>query len=336
MTLIGRNLPENYGLSVQRGAIPGEMGYRSLGYNDSIGTTLEDITTSGMTVINIPSSAVAMECISDNAADTGVVLVSGTATGGSSTTLVDTGANFVASGVVAGDYVFNDTEGCFAVVATVATTTLTFADPLSCDGGFTAGDAYRVGDVSAGGTGANVMEIHGILNDWTEAKEYIFLNGGTAVATVNNYRVINTYHVMMVGTNGVSVGNVDVREVATPANIANQVAAGGNMSLQTFYMVPSGYTAYITDWSAGSDGTKAVRFILRATVDYLDRAYVPGAFHFQDIIVTDGSDTAHVLTLPLKCPAKSVIKISGNAVGGNGAGGASFGFDLIKKLTALI
>ena len=69
-----------------------------------------------------------------------------TATGGSGTTVVDAGVNFVTNGVAVGDIVWNNTDGCRGIVTTVAANTLT------CSAGFTGGtnddfenlDNYRV------------------------------------------------------------------------------------------------------------------------------------------------------------------------------------------------
>lgn len=57
----------------------------------------------------------------------GVLVTSGTATGGSVTTLVDSGKNFVALGVAIGDRVRDLTDGSTGTVTTVAATTLTCA-----------------------------------------------------------------------------------------------------------------------------------------------------------------------------------------------------------------
>ena len=162
-------------------------------------------------------------------------------------------------------------------------------------------------------------------------EEFVILNGTTPVATVNNYLRVNNFHVMFANGITVSAGNIDIRQVATPANIMDRIGIGGNMSLQAFYTVPLGKTAYITDWSAGSDGTKAVRFILGATADFSDRSYLPNIFHFQDIIMSDGGPGVSAFPQPLKCPQKSSIKISGNALSTTSGGAASFGFILIDN-----
>jgi len=70
----------------------------------------------------------------------------GTATGGSSTQLADTGVNFTALGVKVGDIVFNNTDDSEAVVTTVGTTTVDFSGGLAggADDAFAAADTYLI------------------------------------------------------------------------------------------------------------------------------------------------------------------------------------------------
>jgi len=89
----------------------------------------------------------------------------GTATGGSSTTLVDTGTTFTSLGLVAGMSVKNTTDGSDAVIQSVAANTITFASALT--GGtsntFSAGDSYEI-----------LAGEYGILIDWENDDRAIF------------------------------------------------------------------------------------------------------------------------------------------------------------------
>lgn len=67
-------------------------------------------------------------------------VTSGTATGGSTTTLVDTGKNFVAIGVRVGDVLINVTNNTSITISAVATTTLTHSATTAN----AAGNSYRV------------------------------------------------------------------------------------------------------------------------------------------------------------------------------------------------
>jgi len=323
---------KDYLLEVAKRNIEGSTAYRQFGFNSNIGTTLEDITDSGIAVIDMPLTALAMDVVSSSASDYGSLLTSGTATaGGTSTILYDTTKDFVALGVVAGDLVLNDTQGQFGNIKTVATTSLTMETPL--DNGFTwaTSDAYRIVDKSAGGVGAQVVEAHGLDGDFNEIEEFIITNGTTKVSTVHNYRRINNFHSIFAGT-GITVGNIDISQTATPTKIMDRIGAGGNMSLQAFFTIPLGKTGYITDWGAGSDGSKPIRFILRATANYSDRRNIPDIFHFQDIILSDGAQSNKTFPVPLRCPEKVSIKVSGIVTGsGTGVGGASFGLILVDN-----
>lgn len=83
-----------------------------------------------------------------------IALSNGVATGGSSTTLVNTGAAFVVDGVAIGDTVYNRTDGSWATITAVTATTLTFTGGLAGGGvnTFTAGDDYSVTAASPSAT----------------------------------------------------------------------------------------------------------------------------------------------------------------------------------------
>lgn len=91
--------------------------------------------------------------------------VSGSASGGSATTLDDTTVDFTSMGLVAGMSVQNVTDGSAAVILSVATTKITFASALT--GGtantFSAGDSYEI-----------LAGEYGVLTDWENDERYIF------------------------------------------------------------------------------------------------------------------------------------------------------------------
>lgn len=89
----------------------------------------------------------------------------GTATGGGTTTLIDTGTTFTDLGLVAGMYVRNVTDGSYAYIKTVATNTLTFAAAATggTDNTFTAGDSYEI-----------LAGEYGVITSWENSDQYIF------------------------------------------------------------------------------------------------------------------------------------------------------------------
>jgi hypothetical protein len=65
--------------------------------------------------------------------------------------------------------------------------------------------------------------------------------------------------------------------------------------------------------------------LLRATADFHGRELIP-VFHYQDVMIVDSGGTERTFQAPLKCPAKSDIKISGEGLGGVAEAAGSFRF----------
>lgn len=172
-----------------------------------------------------------------------------------------------------------------------------------------------------------MVEVEGLDGDYLEQSEFVITNGAGTRNLTKSYLRINTFHSMLVGTDGaVSSGTILLEDQATGLVTYSQVTVGGNMSLVCHYTVPVGKTMYITDWSASASGTKPILVILRATVDLDDRARVPGVFLYQDNYVIEASAVFKTFSLPLKVPGKSDVKTSARALSVSGEAAASIGF----------
>lgn len=62
---------KTYAEEVAAGTVPGAKAAFAPGYNEDVGDTLEDVTTSGLVIIPVPSSAITMEVVSSSPADDG-------------------------------------------------------------------------------------------------------------------------------------------------------------------------------------------------------------------------------------------------------------------------
>lgn len=304
------NMPE--GWAIAQGFLQNHQGFRAYGYDSSIasGMPYTDVTGSAVTNVTLLTTATNLEVVSTSANDAATLITSGTSTGGSTTTLIDTGKNFVSLGVVAGDVILNDTSDALGVVVTRdSATQLTFT--TVADATFS-GIAYRIARTT--GTGAGIVEHHGLDANWVERSEFIIMNGVTPVAcTIPTIRS-NNLHVMNVGTNLASVGDIKLRIAGAGAQ-QNFIGNGGNMSLQCHYTVPTGKVAYITSWHGGSSGNKPLRIVLHVQADFLSKAYMPGVFHIHDVIVANNTDTQHKFDLPIKVPARASMKVSASVIG---------------------
>ena len=300
-----------YAYDIAEGNVSGHASFRALGYNAGVETPLEDITEYGGTIIQI-ATATAMQIDGANAADAGVAIYSEVSTGGSSTTLVDTDEDFTAGDiVVAGDCVINDTQNDVGTVTSVAVTTLTFSGGYKGGATGASGDSYRILDKSAGGNNIQLIEVNGLDGNYDEQSEFVITNGAGTTNLSNSYLRVNSFHAMFVGVAGnTAADDILLEDQATGAVTYNQITAGGNMSLQAYYTVPNGKVMFITDWQAGATGSKAVKVLLRATVDYNDRGLLPDLFLFQDVVSVQNSTNQTTFSAPIRVPAKADVKVS--------------------------
>lgn len=181
------------------------------------------------------------------------------------------------------------------------------------------------------GTGVRSVNIHYLDINYIEYSEIVILNGTTPVNTVATdiHRILD-FHTQTVGSNGVAVGNISLKNLAGTVTY-NYIQLGGNQSLTGAFTVPAGMIGYITGWQ-GSSTKQAISIRLRATRARHSNELLPGIFIFQDVVNVNNSTSGQIsFATPLKCLAKTDIKIS--AIGTGAAGGdcsGSFGILLVQ------
>lgn len=300
----------DYGYDIAHRNIPGNDVIHIFGYNDSVADAWEDVTELAVDITPVPGvPATTLEMDSSSALDAGTVRSSGTATGGSATTLIDTGATFENDSVAADDFVTNDTDGTSGLVGTVdSQTQITLKDSLGGDSSFDVSDAYRV--VGAASIGASVVEVHTLDGDFAEQSQFVVMNGETAVALTGTHSRVNNVHVMHAGAGKVASGDLTAQLVGG-ATIYGKVSAGTNMMMQCFYTIPAGKIGFITSWSAAISSTNpntVGRLGLLLTADYFNGALVPDIFQIHDVVT--GGDGLRRLLLPFRLPAKCDMKVA--------------------------
>lgn len=210
---------------------------------------------------------------SSSTQDAGTVVSSGTATGGSSTTLEDTGATFISDGVAVGDLIINDTQSIHGVISEVTSETILTVHRYR-DGeievySVSSGDSYRV--VTTNGTGAAVIKASKILDEDYQnlGSVYIVLNGTTNVDTTVNCIRCARQKVVLVGSNGVNVGDITLRQATTTANIFSVIPANSGQSVVACDTVPAGKSYIISNLYAtivrasGAAGSAEMQFQVR-------------------------------------------------------------------------
>ena len=316
-------------LEVSKGNIPGHSTMSKFGENPDIDTGSFDSIWDGGGVYSAPSVAQLHDVVSTSASDAGTIQDSGTATGGSATTLIDSTANFIVDGVVAGMFVLNDTDLAFGLITDVPDANtlemiIGMQSPNFVTGCVNAsGDAYRV--ITGGATGAWWIHIQGIGIDRLELEEFIVMNGLTIVPTVGLY--YRQFRARAFGGGG-TAGMVGVMtsDGQTDATTTLQIIDGNNQTLMAIYTVPYDKTAYLGAWRAYISKRTATSSVVRLRVGDLNGI---GYVAAEPIALnTTGSGSAGVLPIaPFKIPGGADIWVEADASANNT--GVSSGFDLI-------
>lgn len=184
---------------------------------------------------------------------------------------------------------------------------------------------------TAAGTGAQLVEIHGLDASWDEINETVALNGTTPVALLNSYLRINNFHVMRAGIGEVAAGTIKLRATGVGVEY-DRITPGNNVDLQAHFTVPDKYMAFIHVVNTGTitdNVNTAARVFLQAKADWHDRSLIP-VYHFNKTSVfKDGSGP---MPIGLWFPARCDIKLSAQRVVGAQTVFASGNFNIYKFL----
>lgn len=312
-----------YTYDIAEGNVTEHIGWTKLGFTPTMTTTESDIW-SGAGVYVPPTAEMGMEVVSsDNTADKSTAIFSGTATGGSATSLVDTGKDFTAGTAVAvGDTIIINKASTSPEFGYV--TAVTSATELAVAGGFSRGGeptdrTYDVLDKSAY-AGAQAVQICYLDADFANGCEIVLLNGTTVVPTTKTdmYR-INAFRVVAAGANGKTTGAVDLRHIDnTP--IYARITAGYTRGRNSFYTVPTGKVLYITEFAVAfgyaANQTHYCRLYTRATQfrNTIGGSFrTPGIFYPQTETICANTSTVVRLDVPTKILSGVDIKVSGVA-----------------------
>lgn len=187
---------------------------------------------------------------------------------------------------------------------------------------------------NAAGTGALTIVIEGLDANYAEISETVTMTGQTAAVSANSYLRVHRAYVATAGsglTNAglIYVANSSVTHTAgVPSDltlIATTIEAGNGQTLQAFYTVPAGKTAYLYRVSASTiDASNAVTITLR-------KRELGGAFRVQERFIVFQSSFASEHEVPLVFPEKTDIEIQGIAAAATVDTAASFDLILLDN-----
>jgi len=164
-------------------------------------------------------------------------------------------------------------------------------------------------DTSAG-TGARTIQISGLDGDYNEISETIILNGQTPVTTSNSYLRMNRAIVLTAGSGGVNAGIIYVGTgtvtSGVPANKYTTINGDGtNQTLQAFWTVPAGYTAYVYQTNISTGSSSATPAVLKTLL--VVRPF-GGVFNTKEVITLSDGNHLQDYSFPLKITEKSDIE----------------------------
>lgn len=273
-------------LEIARGKVPGVESFSKFGENPSVDTAdgfadiwLGKSAPSGTQKYVAPTQARNHDCVSDDAADAGTVLSSGSATGGSLTTIVDSGATFVSDSVAVGDIVLVDTLGVAGKITAVTSETVltveSWFDPndnLRISVQAQVADTYRV--VTPGSTGASLIFIEGLNNLKLKITEFVVLDGVTPVASSLLFWRINRAIALGFGSGNEAAGIISGK-AQTDNTVSFALNNGDNQTLQAIYSVPINQDAFLKNWQGSVSKKQAGVANLRLRVgDFNSGMYV--------------------------------------------------------------
>lgn len=238
-------------LNISQQLVPGHDFDHKFGENVDIDTAsgFEVIWDAGGDYVK-PTVPRLHDVTSSDAADAGTVLSSGTATGGTTTTLVDTGATFATDGVTVNDLVLDDSNMQIGRVTSVAETTLTmlggWREPQFGRIGppIELGDSYRV--VTDALTGASVMHLIGLDATLMDTQEFVVMDGLSAAASATAYNII--FRARIFASDAAGAVGVISATAQTDGTISAQIVNGNNQTLMAVRTCPLDKICYIARW----------------------------------------------------------------------------------------
>lgn len=311
---------QTYLQQIAEGNVSNHTAWSKIGFTPTMNTTESDLWVKAGAYV-WPTVAGKWEVVSsDNTQDKATVLATGTATGGTTTTLIDSAEDFTAETAVAvGDCVILDKAGTtpeWGYVTNVTATTLTISGGFS-SGGSASGRGYDILDASAY-THAQAVKIDYLDANYLERTEIVILNGTSAVDTVNTdlFRV-NSFRVIAAGSAGLAKGNLTLQADGAGATYS-YIPALYTRARNSIYTVPAGKNLFITQYAAsfattGNANKEYARIYTRANMEPSTGFHTGNIFYGYTEMAMQNSTAISNFDSPTKLTPKTDIKISGIA-----------------------
>lgn len=262
------------GLARARDLVQGSTYIKKFGVNPDINGSTETIWDGGGIYLP-PTAARLHDVASDNDADAGTVITSGTVSDDTTNrVLIDTNADFTSPAVAVGDAVLNDSHMQIGFVTAVTSSvelaiSSAMRDPNTGLDGLpnNAGDTYRI--VRDASTGASILQIAGLNAFFLEQEEFIVLAGQVPVETAFTWSRQHRMRIFTTSTAG-AIGTVK-STAQVDDTVTAQIIDGNNQTLMAVYTVPADKIGYICRWKSSLTGAVSSDVIVEMKVGQLLR-----------------------------------------------------------------
>jgi hypothetical protein len=325
-----KTLPmSDYHLELAKGLIPRHDAISKFGEKPNIISGFETIWD-GLGVYVPPTQARLHNVASDSAEDAGELISSGTASGGSVQSLIDSAGTFQTDNVAVEDLILNDEKVEIGEVsAVVSETEITIIramrDPESGldGGGFEDGDGYRIARDTE--SGSSILFLIGLNLFFLEQTELVILNGLDDVATAKSYARLYRARVFATASAN-AVGTITATTIGeTVDTISLQVIDGNNQTLMAVYTIPSDKMGLVVRWWASMSKKQSATSVVKLRVGQLDHiGYIE---QLRSIQSTGASSFDHDFKIATLLPGGADIWMEADADTQNV--GVAGGFDVI-------
>ena len=161
------------------------------------------------------------------------------------------------------------------------------------------------GNDTAGGTGAQTVEVQGLDANYNLQTSVVTMAGASAATTGSDeYLRVFRMRVLTAGTNETNVGNITASIGGT--DIA-RISADAGQTLMGIYTVPAGYTAFLKKFQASISKNQ------EATVQFRTKTFNNGAWQVKGQFGTFANTIEYDYTIPLRIEEKTDIQFRAKA-----------------------
>lgn len=195
-------------------------------------------------------------------------------------------------------------------------------DVFTSGGIFTPPTTFRVHNIASSsandtsaGTGARTIRIHGVTSSGLE-EEVITMNGVSNVATTKAYQDIYRMYIVTTGSGLTNAGTITAT-AQTDATVTITIGVNGfNAARRAIRYIPTGYTGYILDFTAGmQQNVASTSADVNLLIKYPSETWQTVAYI--GLINTGSSAQTLDLKIPRVLPAGSWVKAQCTSVSNN-------------------